>query len=187
MSDQYSIENKLILLNHMEGNAIFMDDMALYASLFVVGLVKQGVDWNFINNSCDRINGLNSRIAAYEKLYKLQFAQMDQLKLLVVDEKRILQIREVLAIQNNHVSGDSKSARFFANVFENSWVNSPRDSESYAEIMNAIESLNVEERFKNLIVWKFSGKNKRFFDEWRNSKGKYLNLNEAELKRMYAN
>lgn len=187
MSNQYLIETKLLLLNHMEGKAMFLNDMKLYAAIFVEGLVKQGVDWDSIHNSCHQINRLDSRMAAYEKLYKLQFGQIDQLKFLVFDEKRMMQIREIAAIQNNQVSGDSISARFFANIFENSWVNSPRDSDSYTEIMNAIESLNVEERFKNLIVWKFSGKNKSFFDEWRNSKGKYLNLNEAELKRMYAN
>ena len=187
MSNQYLIETKLLLLNHMEGKAMFLNDMKLYAAIFVEGLVKQGVDWDSIHNSCHQINRLDSRMAAYEKLYKLQFGQIDQLKFLVFDEKRMMQIREIAAIQNNQVSGDSISARFFANIFENSWVNSPRDSDSYTEIMNAIESLNVEERFKNLIVWKGSGKNKSFLDEWRNSKGTYLNLTEAELKRMYAN
>jgi hypothetical protein len=187
MSDQYSIEDKLSLLNNMDGNMLFLNEIKLYATLFVEGLIKQGSDWQHINDSCNGINNVDSKMAAYEKLYKSQYGKMDQLKFLVSDEKRISQIREVAAIQNAVISGDSISSRFFANVFTYAWENSPQDTESYAEIMNAIESLNIEERFKNLIVWKFSGKNRKYFDDWRDSKGKYLNLNEAELKRMYSN
>lgn len=186
MSDQYSVEDKLQLLHMLGKNALFADEIRLYASFLVDGLAKQGVDWNAIHATCNLIKNTDAKLGAYDKLYKLQYGKIDQLKFLAADEVRIAQLRQFITERNPALNGDTGSSRFFADIFDYAWKNGTQNSESYSEIMNNIESLNVEDRFKSLIIWKFSGKDRFHFEAWKSKTGKYLDLNENSLKKMYA-